>query len=381
MPIEFRCPECSSLLRTPDQSVGKKAKCPRCGAISEVPSAPADKPPAPPEPPGPSPAPPHDPFADLDLGQTGQTASPGEFENPFADAAAPGAGAAPPETPENPYASPQTMASEAFAPAGVTASGLRHQQIDFGQVLGRTWEIFSNNMGLCALVGLIVLGIEVGLRVVGQIGGIAAGASGEMAAIVLFQIVFIAATLVVRTWINLGVLYFGLRLVRTGQASVSDFFAVGPYLMRGIGITLLMGLINTVMALVCFLPALGIFLAMGGPRAFEQNPMPVVVAGLIGGLACAPLIIWIVMRLYLAFPFLVDRNLGVIESMSHSDQFMRGNKLMAFLITLVVGLVGGLFVCVTCSLGMILWYPYLGVLSAMIYLMCTGQPVQPFRKG
>ena len=38
MPIEFRCPSCSRLLRTPDESVGEKAKCPQCGMITEVPA-------------------------------------------------------------------------------------------------------------------------------------------------------------------------------------------------------------------------------------------------------------------------------------------------------------------------------------------------------
>jgi len=39
MPIEFRCPSCDKLLRTPDQSAGKKAKCPQCGTITNVPVA------------------------------------------------------------------------------------------------------------------------------------------------------------------------------------------------------------------------------------------------------------------------------------------------------------------------------------------------------
>jgi DNA-directed RNA polymerase subunit RPC12/RpoP len=37
MPIEFRCTGCQRTLRTPDDSVGKQAKCPECGAILVVP--------------------------------------------------------------------------------------------------------------------------------------------------------------------------------------------------------------------------------------------------------------------------------------------------------------------------------------------------------
>ncbi len=39
MPIEFRCNECGKLLRTDDDTVGRQAQCPECGAISTVPSS------------------------------------------------------------------------------------------------------------------------------------------------------------------------------------------------------------------------------------------------------------------------------------------------------------------------------------------------------
>jgi len=47
MPIEFRCSECGKLLRTDDNTVGRQAQCPECGAISTVPSlstAPSESP-------------------------------------------------------------------------------------------------------------------------------------------------------------------------------------------------------------------------------------------------------------------------------------------------------------------------------------------------
>lgn len=37
MPIEFRCSSCNKLLRVPDGSEGKKAQCPDCQAILEIP--------------------------------------------------------------------------------------------------------------------------------------------------------------------------------------------------------------------------------------------------------------------------------------------------------------------------------------------------------
>ncbi len=37
MPIEFRCPRCGRLLRTPDDTAGKQAQCPACGTLSTIP--------------------------------------------------------------------------------------------------------------------------------------------------------------------------------------------------------------------------------------------------------------------------------------------------------------------------------------------------------
>ena len=38
MPIEFRCPGCGKLLRTADETAGKQAKCPQCGAVMTIPA-------------------------------------------------------------------------------------------------------------------------------------------------------------------------------------------------------------------------------------------------------------------------------------------------------------------------------------------------------
>jgi len=42
MPIEFRCSQCSRLLRTPDETAGKQAKCPECGTVMEIPASPVE---------------------------------------------------------------------------------------------------------------------------------------------------------------------------------------------------------------------------------------------------------------------------------------------------------------------------------------------------
>ena len=56
MPIEFRCSRCNALLRTPDDTAGRTAVCPKCGAELAVPSpekTPEYSPTTPPEEAGP----------------------------------------------------------------------------------------------------------------------------------------------------------------------------------------------------------------------------------------------------------------------------------------------------------------------------------------
>ena len=42
MAIQVNCPSCNALLKTPESSAGKKAKCPKCGGIVEIPALLAD---------------------------------------------------------------------------------------------------------------------------------------------------------------------------------------------------------------------------------------------------------------------------------------------------------------------------------------------------
>jgi hypothetical protein len=142
MTIEFRCSQCNQLLRVPDTSAGKNARCPKCAALMQVPSGgsfgAAAPPPlpastggmpsfgAPPPPPPPSS---NEPFAFLkdDAGQAAGSA-PAPPKSPFGEPAG--------GTPNvNPYASP--AGGYAFQPAAVP----------YGGRPGLPWEVKPQNFG------------------------------------------------------------------------------------------------------------------------------------------------------------------------------------------------------------------------------------------
>jgi hypothetical protein len=92
MPIEIQCVGCGQKIRVGDEHAGKKARCPACGSISQVPSGGESAAPVPPtEMPGSSP-----------WGSTGGT--PEASQNPFADGQ--GASVNSYVSPANPYVSP-----------------------------------------------------------------------------------------------------------------------------------------------------------------------------------------------------------------------------------------------------------------------------------
>ena len=84
MPIEMTCTGCGQTLRVADEHAGKKARCPACGTIAEVPWAGVEVRPV---------AEPSNPFS--------SASQPAPVGNPFSDG---------PDPKANPYASPSAPA-------------------------------------------------------------------------------------------------------------------------------------------------------------------------------------------------------------------------------------------------------------------------------
>jgi phage FluMu protein Com len=340
MPVEFRCTGCSKLLRTPDESAGKKAKCPQCGEIVDVPLASQSE---------------TAPVVTSPFAQAAAT-------NPFGDS---GTGRGSRMESANPYVSPSI--STPFA-AKTPVAGLTHQIISFDEVMGTSWELLKLQFGQVILCGLLMIALSIGGAIVAGIVGSIGQAIGNIYAVMFFGFIQQIISFGVNTYLQLGLLIFGLRLVRTGAPNVSDIFAGKAYLLRGLGLFLIVTLISYGAFLLCIAPAFVTF-------AFGEDVVTFaafVICGLVGvGLGS-----YIMLRLLLATTFLVDRNEGVVASLRLSGQFMAGNKLTTFLLLIVTGIISTIFMLVTCFVGSIVVAPFFfGVLVPTIYLTATGQPI------
>jgi len=226
MPIEFRCPQCSKLLRTPDDAAGRKARCPECGHVSAIPQ------------PGAAPSgPAADAFPGINTsGASGAGAG-----------AAPGAG-------QGGSFGPQ--------PAGPAPSGqaLEPHPIDLNDIFQTGWAVFKNTL-VPALVGMLVVMVASMVGVFAAVLGATAVAAvlGEVLGFLFGMFLFIGVALFM-AWLHAGQLLYFLKLVRQGNAELGDLFTGGPYLISLLITGLIVGLAVSFGMLLLIVP--GIFLAI-----------------------------------------------------------------------------------------------------------------------
>jgi len=202
MPIEFRCGNCSKLLRTPDESAGKKAKCPQCGTVVDVPAAGAS--PVGPLSGGapPNESPPSKPSSSNDA-SPGIPAASGQA-NPFG-----ASGSAPSRAPDdfNPYASPG-MSSNVQEAKPASDGVLTHGTISFDDILRTSWSIASENLGPVAIFGLVLFGSKVALTMLVYAVNFTAGLAGIPAIAVVSQMFTTTVNFVATMWLSIVTIMF-----------------------------------------------------------------------------------------------------------------------------------------------------------------------------
>lgn len=331
MPIEFRCSDCNKLLRTGDDTAGRQAKCPECGAIMEIPS-PGAQPvgsPAPPTPPQDSPSGPFAPSSPFGAGSPGQS-------SPFGTPG--GMGGFRPDDPTNPYQSP---AAHADVPIGYGVKGaIVPTIIDMGDIFSHTWEILKERflpcLGAVLVVGLIGNGASQLLSIMAEMAGAAAG---DQAIAITLAVVAWFLGMAISIWIGIGQAMFLLKIARGQEAPFGTIFAGGPYFLTVLLASLLVGVIVLCGYLLLIVP--GVIFAL----------------------------------MYSQFYYLIiDREMGVMESLETSKRIMVGNKATLFAIYLVSGMAAVVLILCTLCIGIFFVAPYLSLMGAVIYLVATGQP-------
>jgi uncharacterized membrane protein len=100
---------------------------------------------------------------------------------------------------------------------------------------------------------------------------------------------------------------------------------------------------------------------------------------LVGLIVCCGFVLLIVPGIIFSLMFsqfyylIIDREMGVMESLETSKQIMVGNKATLFVIHLVSGLAGAVVIMCTLCIGIFVVAPYLSLMGVVIYLVVTGQ--------
>jgi len=328
MSIEFRCTGCNKLLRTGEGTAGKQAKCPECGTVVTIPAAgavPSDE--------APLPVPPPPPWG-------------AEAGSPFT----PGGPKPPPFDPENPYAAPReyTASAPGYAPPGAFTPTI----IDFGDVFSRTWTIFKVQWGMCLVVvifvGVITFVVNMAVSGVCQVIGVAAG---DPTIAVMFSLLGNVVTTLFNVWIGIGEALYFLKIARGQKAEIGEIFAGGPHFFSILVASILVAMIVLVGLILFIVP--GVIFAL----MFSQY-----------------------------YYLILDRRVGIIDSLNVSKEITTGSKLTLFGIALVeIGLV--FLGILACCVGLLAVVPFITLLPPIIYLAMTGQrtadqmlPAQPFAR-
>jgi hypothetical protein len=338
MPIEFRCTGCQQQLRVLDESAGKNAKCPKCGAVVVVPSASV----APLSAYSPLSQPlPSSPFGETAKPPGGSPfgASPAVGSSPFGQAPGGTGGSAGGFSPgggsPNPYASPQAINYQ--QQLGAPHVPITNVRVGVEQVFNYAWQIWQVNLGLLVGITFVFFVIIYGFGIVlGMFQAVLeSNDSPELSAVV--AVMGNIASNLIQLFLGIGQTQIALKLARRQQANFSDLFAGGPR----------------------FLPVLGAYILL--MLAITAGMFLLIVPGIIIALMWWP-----------AYYLVVDSKAGVIESFSVASHVTKDNWGTAFVLYLLsIGIM--ILGCMALCLGVLFAFPLFSLLFAVAYLMMSGQ--------
>ena len=316
--IQFPCSICGQMLSVPDDSAGKKAKCPGCDAVLDIPSE--------------QPAPAAD---------AGSPAS-----DPFGDTTAAGAamaGAAMPNVGgpgiQNPYAAPSASipTQPTFAYGDIVPS-----YFDPMEAVSHAWKLLTENLGLLLGMMIALMAIGFAMNMLGQAIQFALidATGGQGPAVIIAAILFGFLNQVVQSWILIGFIRSCLAIARNQPVSFSMLFSGGPYLIKYLVVTILLSI------------------------AVGFGMLLLIVPG-----------IYLMLTYWPAAVLIIDRQVGIFESFEIAGAVSKGNRLSS----LGLGFIGlGLMIlgALMCGVGILFTMPLFYMAGVVAYLTMTGQTKQ-----
>ncbi|MDA0659022.1 MAG: hypothetical protein O3C60_09260 [Planctomycetota bacterium] len=341
MSVEFDCPSCGGRLRTPDGSEGRKAKCPKCEAIVDIPAepmTPISRPVSPVVVPASGSS-----TLRTDrsmLGPGGESTSISDFSPRHAD-------------PANPYAAPSIHPS--IRPADLTTAG----DTDVGSMLSSAWASFRRAPGI--LIGAMLLAglLSSPPSMLGRtLLEFAASDTGENGLVLgIIGMLVVIGSYPLQIWMQLGQMRIALGAARGEDVRIGTLFSCGGRI----------------------LPCIGAYLVIGALFVLSAIPAAIVGAMEMNLLLIVGILILLLVFSYFSvacWPFMLlilEGRAGALNCLVAATRLTKGHRFTTFILMIVSAciVVAGFLALLV---GLLVALPFVSVLWAVFYSRLVGVP-------
>ncbi|MBM3902595.1 MAG: hypothetical protein FJ379_10995 [Verrucomicrobia bacterium] len=222
-------------------------------------------------------------------------------------------------------------------------------QLDIGGCLGSGWRVMRSQFGLALGVGLVFMGIQVALALLG--------------AIPFIGTIFSLGAWVITGPLMGGLVFFYLRMVRGESPELGNLF---DGFRRSFGQLFLGQLVPGLLAFIPVLPGMVVLLIGLIPVFVSKGDAPTLAAltpGLLLILLGFPVTLYLQTSWMFTLPLILDQGLDFWTAMGRSRRQVGLHWWLCFGLTVVVGLVN-LVGVLCCVVGVLVSFP-LGILALM----------------